>query len=448
MDNFDVNKELDAMMANIKAERNAPAQQTRPTQTQPQPRPTQQRPTQPKNDTAYYSGEVYFAAKRPAAETTVEQQPVRRPATNVEGDVAVKRRRQVKKKKVNPKATAIYIAALIVISIFLSLYTMSFVNDILAFNRSTETVTVSISENATTGKVINQLKKAGLIKHKYLCKMFMTFTKDLHGSKPTYLSGVYYLSPSMGLEKMLLSCQETQKADTVTVTIPEGYNIRQIATKLEKAGVCMSDEFLKNVNSATFSYSFVTAIENKSARYFALEGYLYPDTYEFYVGASASSVINKMLENFNEKWTDEYQARADAMGWTVDEVLTLASIVQKEAADADQMPTIARIFINRINSNSFRRLQSNTTSVYLKNYVKPYVSSGEYDVYWAKYSTYDCVGLPVGPICSPGDDAIRAVLWPGDNNYYYFCHDSKGNIYCASTGAEHDANVIKAATAS
>lgn len=393
-------------------------------------------------DASYYTGEVYFASKKPVPVQT---------AVNHEGVAAVRGGGLSRKindflKKGGKRAAVIYVAILVVISVLFSIHIMSLLNDIFAFNRSDDVKTITVSENATTNQIIKQLDKAGLIKHRTFCKIFMSMTKSLHevSGKPVYLSGVYYLKPSMGLEKMLLSCQEVHKAETVTVTIPEGFTIQQIAEKLEKSKVCMSDEFYNNVKSAEFSYSFLKSIENKSSRYEYLEGYLYPDTYEFYVGQNASSVINTLLENFEKRFPEEYKARAKEMGMTVDEVVTLASIVQKEAADAEQMPVVAKIFLNRLSSSNFPSLQSDATNVYVNKYIKPNVTSGEFDSYWQKYSTYACIGLPVGPICSPGDDAIKAVLWPADTDAYYFCHDRAGNIYTAKTEAEHNANYYKA----
>lgn len=393
-------------------------------------------------DASYYTGEVYFASKKPAPI------PVATPengASSVKtGSLSYKINNFLKNG--GKKAAIIYVAILVVISVLFSVYLLSLLNDIFAFNRSDDVKTITVSENATTNQIIKQLDKAGLIKHRTFCKVFMGLTKSLHevSGKPVYLSGVYYLKPSMGLEKMLLSCQEVHKAETVTVTIPEGFSIQQIAEKLEKSKVCMSDEFYNNIKSAQFSYSFLKGIENKSSRYEYLEGYLYPDTYEFYVGQNASSVINTLLENFEKRFPEEYKARAKEMGMSIDEVVTLASIVQKEADDAEQMPIVAKIFLNRLSSSNFPSLQSDATNVYVNKYIKPNVTSGEFDSYWQKYSTYACIGLPAGPICSPGDDAIKAVLWPADTDAYYFCHDSSGNIYTAKTEAEHNANYYKA----
>ncbi len=445
---FDVDKELEALMSNINAEK-AASDIPKAQQVTQRPMPAQQRPRPQETNSSdeptptYYTGEVYFAAKKPAPAPSPEPQrePPRRPSNNKKAPSKKPAGVSIKKPK-STKGILIYVAVLVVISALLSVYTMSFVNDILALHRSDEVKTITISEGATTNKIIHQLRKEGLIKHGVLCKMFMSFTSDLHSS-PKYLSGVYYLTPSMGLEKMLITCQDKQTKDTVTVTIPEGYSIAQIANKLEKAGVCQKDEFYKNLESATFNYSFLNAIENKSQRYDWLEGYLYPETYEFFVDQNASSVINKLLGQFDTVWDEKYEAAAKSLGLTCDEVITLASLVQREAADSEQMPTIAGVFINRLNSNSWRFLQSDTTTSYLQKYVKPNVSAGEYQDYVKKYSTYDRANLPVGPICSPGRDAIEAVLYYEKHGYYFFCHDSSGNIYLGKTGEEHRANVNK-----
>ena len=431
---YDVDKELEALLNNVNAEIES-SSAPRARQVAPQPMPAPQRPQPQQNrttreNTEYYSGEVYFAAKKPSAPG---------PSKGPEPKKAGTRK---KRQKLTKKAILTYIAIILVATTLFSIYTMSFVNDVLALNRSDEVITVTISEGATTNKIIRQLRKEGLIKHGVLCRMFMAFTSDLR-SKPTYLSGVYYLTPSMGVEKMLMTCQDKQTKDTVTVTIPEGYSIEQIANKLEKAGVCQKDEFYKNLQSATFDYGFLNEIENKSQRYNALEGYLFPETYEFYVDQNASSVINKLLTQFDTVWDEKYEARAKEIGMTCDEVITLASLVQKEAADVSQMPTIAGVFINRLNSNSLRFLQSDTTTTYLQKYVKPNVTTSEYNGYVKKYSTYDRANLPVGPICCPGRDAIESVLYFEDHSYYFFCHDSSGEIYLAKTGAEHNANVNK-----
>ena len=451
---FNADEELEALMQNLSAEEAQQEQQAHVVAEEWKP------PVEKKDNEEYYSGEVYFAAKKPAPRPVA---PIKQPQQRRRPQQNVQRRRYKSKtmarKKRNPavdngegftlqaflkangtRGALIYVAVLVAISAILSVYTMSFVNDILGNNRSDNVVTITVAENTSTNKLINQLKKNKLIKHKGLCKAFMSFTGGMHKSSDykKYLSGVYDLKPSMGLEKMLLSCQEVQKAETVTVTIPEGFNIDQIALKLEKAGVCTSADFYSNLSKATFDNKILSGIENKTSRFNYLEGYLYPDTYEFYVGQSASSVIRKLLDNSEDKWTKEYAARAKELGMSMDEVLTMASIIQKEAGDAEQMPVIASVFYNRLKSSSFRCLQSDATTVYVAKFIKPNVSVGEADTFAQKYDTYKCIGLPVGPICCPGDDAIKAVLWPAETDYYFFGHDSSGNMYAAKTEAERN----------
>ena len=339
-----------------------------------------------------------------------------------------------------------YKVLVIVISLILAIHMTSCVNDILGFTRSDREKVITVEEGETTNHLIGKLDRAGLIKHSTMCKVFIASTSGIRGDKDIgYLKGDFTLTPDMGIEKMLVSCMATQKKETVQVTIPEGFTIEQIAEKLEEQKVCNRSDFLKAVNKKTYDYEFVDNISNASARYHLLEGYMYPDTYEFYVGESGSSVVSKLLNNFNSKWTDAYEARAKQMNMSLDDVLTLASIVQKEDSNADNMKTIASVFYNRLNSSAYPSLQSDASTFYLENYVKPNVTSSQYTRFKSLYSTYECKGLPVGPICSPGDDAITAVLWPNSTNYYFFIHDDDGNLYAARTANEQNVNAYKAA---
>jgi UPF0755 protein len=341
---------------------------------------------------------------------------------------------------------------IIVLALLLSIRLTSVINDILGFGRSTDSVTFTISEdNMTTNKIIGQLDRKGFIKHSVECKVFIALTDSMRSedyTKATYLKGDYVLSKNMGIEKMLLQCMNIQRQETVEVSVPEGYNVVQIGETLEKNKVCSQEDFLKACSKTDYDFDFLQNIDNADSRYAALEGYLYPDTYEFYVGQDAESVVKKMLSNFQSKWTDEYEARAEEINMTMDQVLTMASIVQKEDSKASNMAYISSVFYNRLNSSSFPTLQSDATVNYVKEYIKPHVTETEYNTYLDLYSTYNCKGLPVGAICNPGNDAIKAVLWPQTTSYYFFAHDDDGNIYLARTANEQNANVNKAAKSS
>ena len=341
---------------------------------------------------------------------------------------------------------------IIVLALILSIRLTSVINDILGFGRSTDSQTFTISEDdMTTNKIIGQLDRKGFIKHSVECKIFIALTDSMRSedyTKATYLKGDYVLSKNMGIEKMLLQCMNIQRQETVEVSVPEGYNVVQIGEALEKNKVCSQEDFLKACSKTDYDFDFLQNIDNADSRYAALEGYLYPDTYEFYVGQDAESVVKKMLSNFQSKWTDEYAARAEEINMTMDQVLTMASIVQKEDSKASNMAYISSVFYNRLNSSNFPTLQSDATVNYVKEYIKPQVTETEYNTYLDLYSTYNCKGLPIGSICNPGNDAIKAVLWPQTTSYYFFAHDDDGNIYLARTANEQNANVNKAAKSS
>ncbi len=341
---------------------------------------------------------------------------------------------------------------IIVLALILSIRLTSVINDILGFGRSTDSQTFTISEDdMTTNKIIGQLDRKGFIKHSVECKVFIALTDSMRSedyTKATYLKGDYVLSKNMGIEKMLLQCMNIQRQETVEVSVPEGYNVVQIGETLEKNKVCSQEDFLKACSKTDYDFEFLQNIDNADSRYAALEGYLYPDTYEFYVGQDAESVVKKMLSNFQSKWTDEYEERAEEINMTMDQVLTMASIVQKEDSKASNMAYISSVFYNRLNSSNFPTLQSDATVNYVKEYIKPQVTESEYNTYLDLYSTYNCKGLPIGAICNPGNDAIKAVLWPQTTSYYFFAHDDDGNIYLARTANEQNANVNKAAKSS
>ena len=334
-----------------------------------------------------------------------------------------------------------------VIAILISSYTISCINDVLAIRRDSENiVTVNLPTSIDTNKAIDILKDNHLIKHKYFC---MVFAKFMQYRDDNYLTGIYYLTPSMGLENMLSAFKEKPiSGETVTLAFPEGYTIMQIADKLEKNEVCTAKSFYATIKSVDFSkeYSFIAELDNKSDRFQLLEGYLYPDTYEFYVGENAANVVRKFLDNFAKKWTKQYAEQAKKLNMSVDDVITLASLIEKEAYGSSQMPLVSSVFHNRLSKPGiYPTLQSNATSDYVNEYISKNVTdSTALTNYMENYSTYKCEGLPVGAICNPGNDAIHAALYPKDTNYNYFLHDNNKKIYLAETDAQHRANSIEA----
>ena len=241
------------------------------------------------------------------------------------------------------------------------------------------------------------------------------------------------------------------KAESVKVTIPEGTGINDytknvngedvvvkgIATILEEKGVCSKSDFLYALNEIAFDTELLKNC-NVGKTYYSLEGYLFPDTYDFYAYDSeecAQMVVEKMIAQTENKITDDMYKRADEMGYTMNEILTMASIIQMESGqNSDEMANVAAIFYNRLDSDDFGTLGSSPTCYYGESFKN---DDGRYD-------TYKVTGLPPGPLCSPGIDAIKAALYPAEKDgYFYFVTDSEGNFYYHKTMAEQNATIAK-----
>lgn len=346
------------------------------------------------------------------------------------------------------KKTWIIIAACVVFSVCLSVYTISCLNDVFAVHRDSDTVvTVNIPADASTKSVLKILQENDLIEHRHFCSVFLKIMRLKDVKDGNYLTGVYYVTPSMGVEKMLMTFTvPSTSGETVTLTFPEGYTVDQILEKLEKYEVCSKAVMNQTMHDVDFSseFAFIKEEDNKEARYQMLEGYLYPDTYEFYIGESPSSVLRKFLTNFNNKWTEEYAEQAKKLNMSVDDVITLASIIQKEAYGTEQTALVSSVLHNRLsNSGLYPSLQCDSTTEYINEYIQPNINdAAKLAKFTSLYSSYRCVGLPVGAICNPGDDAIHAALYPEDTNYYFFAHDVNKKLYLARNDNERRSNNI------
>lgn len=344
--------------------------------------------------------------------------------------------------KQNKKAWII-VCSCLVCAIIISSYTISCMNDILAIRRDSENVvTVTIPAQSDTASVIDILSENKLIKHKNFCKIF---AKIMEYRDDNYLTGIYYVTESMGVEKMLSTFKSSSvTGETVTLTFPEGYTLDQIVEKLDKNEVCEASVMYKVLSEVDFSseFSFIKDIQNKEQRYQLLEGYMYPDTYDFYKGENASSIVRKFLRNFQEKWTKDYENKAQELGMSVDEIIRLASIIEKEAANAEQAPLVSSVLHNRLNKPGlYPSLQCDSTTEYINEYIaKKVTDTFQLAAYTSRYSSYKCEGLPAGAICNPGNTSINAALYPKNTGYYFFAHDNTKKIYLAKTDAERQAN--------
>jgi UPF0755 protein len=238
----------------------------------------------------------------------------------------------------------------------------------------------------------------------------------------------------------------TEQSVSVEVTFPEGLNIYEIADILEKNNVCNADEFVFYFNSGGFGFEFEDKLPSDTTlKLNRMEGYCFPDTYYFYENMEPEKVCQKIYYNFNSKMTEERYKKMEDMGLSLDQLVTLASIVQKEAPNADSMKMVASIFLNRLrNPAEFGgKLQSDPTTNYANDVVKPHLELYNKNMIDA-YDTYIGTGLPPGAICNPGIEAIDAVLENFPTDYYYFA----ANIYTgvtlyAKTLDEHNENLAE-----
>ena len=392
---------------------------------------------------------IYFAARQPSKAQIAHrraQEAERQERTRLEKQQRAQQRKKESKQvaHLSRMLTAIII---VLASVLLSMYGVSCINDILALNRSTELVEVSIEKDADYKEIIDSLGDAGLVKHEWFCKLL---TKFRHFDEKSYINGIYYLTANMGVEGMLNEMREDQTSDeTIRLSFPEGWTIPQIIKKLDENNVCPAEYLYSALESVEFDYAFVSEIPSDGGRCFNLEGYLFPDTYDFFIsekqngiGENPNSVIRKFLSNYETKWTEVYAKRAQELGLTMDEVIIIASIIQKEAADKSQMADVSSVIHNRLNNrSSYPTLGCDSTKNYVNTYLKDALGDSKASVYLNGYDTNSTrLGLPVGPICNPGVSAIEAALNPNDTNYFYFCHNNKGKIYLATTYNQFQAN--------
>lgn len=220
---------------------------------------------------------------------------------------------------------------------------------------------------------------------------------------------------------------------TVRVTFPEGLTVSEVAARLEENEVCSASDFMALTTDKAYlealDYKILEGIETENIAFY-LEGFVFPDTYDFYKGDSAKNALSRFLKNADSKITEEHMKRAEELGYTMSEILTLASIIQEEASDPKEMPYVSSVLHNRLNSPSYGKLQCDVSIHYVNDNItdSPYLE-GDTSVFAEHYNTYKCDGLPAGPICNPGLAAIEAALYPAETDYYFFFTDADWNYY-------------------
>lgn len=350
----------------------------------------------------------------------------------------------------------IWIASIIIVSAALGMTIVFSLFDYvgMGFGRG-ETVQMKIEEGTSTAEIAEKLEEVGAVKMPFLFKLY----SKVNDYDSQYKYGLYTFNTEIGYSAIAdMLVNNGAKAESVKVTIPEGTGINDythivdgeektidgLTTILEEKKVCTRGDFLAALKEVSLDTKLLENCDEEKT-YYALEGYLFPDTYEFYAydfsdedssHECAQMVIEKMIKTMESKITDDMYACAEKMGYSMNEILTMASIIQMESGqNTEYMKDVAAVFYNRLDSNDFSTLGSSPTCYY----------GGSFKHDNGRYDTYKVEGLPPGPLCSPGIDAINAALYPSTDKegFYYFVTDKKGNFYFHKTLAEQNATIAK-----
>jgi len=307
-------------------------------------------------------------------------------------------------------------------------------------------IAFTVASGQSLTRVANNLEEAGIIKNRTVFKYYCDFA----GMGQKIQAGDYKLTKSMSIYQIAeLLTTGDGKPLTMNITIIPGWTVEDTANYLVEQGVFAdSTEFLQlcRTGDGLSGYYFiqeVLATSDVSSRKYLLEGYLAPNTYEIYTNVSAADILSKLLSQTDAVLSYEWQQRAEAIGMSLDEVLTMASLIEKEAKTAD-FAKVSAVFHNRLKDNM--KLQSDVTIHYITGERRMSLRNSDLAID-SPYNTYLYAGLPVGPICNPSTDAIEAALYPDESfvaeKYLYFCSKDPdtGELAFSKTLEEHEAAV-------
>lgn len=334
-------------------------------------------------------------------------------------------------------------ALIVAVAVFCAAFVLKFARDFVGIGKSSVEVVVEIPMNSGTADIADILANEGIIDSTY----FFRFYSRIKGSDGTFVAGSHVLTPDMSYENIVHELQQgaVDTRESVDITFPEGIDLLDAAQKLEENNVCSASDFIREFNNSSFGFDFEKLVKVSAMKFYKMEGYLFPDTYTFYVEEDPKIVCKKIYRNFETRITPDIYARMDDLGLEFEEMLTMASMVQAEASSVYDMKRVASVFRNRLaDPDNYPLLQSDPTRKYVEDVIKPNIEFPSKEMFKA-YNTYEGAGLPPGPICNPGLDAINAVLYPADTDYYYFCANvDTGEVYYARTNEEHEANLVLA----
>lgn len=322
----------------------------------------------------------------------------------------------------------IILAVFLLASVFLGvLYVKSEVKKPMSGN--SEEVKFAVQKGQSTTEIGENLEKAGLIKSSFVFLLYLKY----EGQADKIQAGNYTLTKNLSM----LQIMETLTQGKITsgkITIPEGWTNSQIEAEVVKKGIGTSDDF-KNALNKKYNYSFLSESPNGD-----MQGFLFPETYFLSSKPTSEEVVEKMLSEFSEKADPKIRAGAGKQDLSYYQILTLASIVEREVANGDDKKKVASVFLNRLDIGM--KLDSCATVEYVLGTKKRILSSEDISID-SPYNTYKNSGLPPTPIANPGLDSIEAVLSPDKTDYLFFFSGKDGKTYFSKTQEEHEEKKAK-----
>lgn len=350
------------------------------------------------------------------------------------------------KRKLSVKKISIFILSVLIISILICclIYNLK----INAVTKKSVEVEFKVENGSNYYTIADKLYDEGLIKSKLCYKLYVKF------NKPKALgAGLYKLNKNMSVKKIIDALEKgnSRNPDAITLTFKEGKNMRWIANYIEKNTNNKEDDVFSLLNDKEYlkelinTYWFLTDDILNDSIYYSLEGYLYPNTYDFKNKNVTVKEIFKTLLDEEEKKLKDLKSSIESNKYSIHQIITLASIIELEAGKSNDKPGIAAVFYNRLNSNM--PLGSDVTTYYAAK-----IDLNERDITVQEVNDINAYNtrsstmagkLPIGPICNPTVDSIKAVLNPESNDYYFFVADKNGNTYFTKNYQEHLAKVVQ-----
>lgn len=309
--------------------------------------------------------------------------------------------------------------------------------DVFGLNESEQIKEISVERGSSITDIANLLKSEGIIEYPDAFRLYIKYRSP----NVSFSFGKFQLHPAMAYDDLI---QELQKPQTAKLTFKEGQNIYEYAQILQDAGICDKEDFLNALNQDYPEYDFLPTLDMiSSSRVYRLEGFLFPDTYEFFLDEQPQTVVKTFLNNFKAKYSDEMIIQTQNLQVSVDFIVNLAAIIQAEAPILEEMKNVSSVYWNRYrNPEEYPKMESDPTAKYANQFLQ---SHGVSQTAVEAYNTYLTPGLPPGAINNPGLEAIQAALWPSKTNYYFFCTNLDTlDFYYAKTYEQHQKNLLTA----